>query len=158
MATEEQLEIMILRFSAIIPRILFVTHSKKDTATRTAAKGQWSIHDVLDHLRASYDIISYRIYAALVRENPPVAAFDERQWAILAHYSTLEFNASLETFSRLRDELLVTLQSLTPADWERTVQHETNGTMTLWTMMEHMVSHEEEHCEQIEKIVLGTEF
>src|SRR5688500_17275035 len=155
MVTEQQIQALVLRFARIFPRITAATLDMDDATLRTATEGEWSIHDVLDHLRGSYAIISYRIYTVLIRDNPPMPAIDERQWALVDYYSTLDVQYSMATFSRMRIELLVMLQTLTPADWERTIQHETNGTMSLWTMMEHLVSHEEEHCEQIEKMVVG---
>lgn len=156
MVTQQQTQAMLTRFSSLMPRIRAATENSNETALRTpVVEGEWSAHNVLDHLRASYGIISYRIYAVLVRDNPPLPAFDERQWVVVANYVALPFHTSLETFARNREELLMMLQKLSPADWQRTGQHETRGTITLLAMMESLVEHEEEHCEQIEAMGMG---
>jgi hypothetical protein len=152
--TEQFVHDWLKRFSVIVPDIKSFTRDYDDARLRVkSGENEWSVHDVLDHLRASYDIISYRMYAVLVRDNPPLPAFDERQWALVARYARLPFHQSLETFSRIREELLMMLRSLAVDDWQRIGQHAVHGTMTLFDMFKNMVEHEKEHCQQIEMLL-----
>ncbi|GAB4414361.1 MAG: hypothetical protein Fur0044_09030 [Anaerolineae bacterium] len=114
--------------------------------------GDWSAAAILAHLRASDDIITPRIYAMLVRDNPPLPAYDDRRWAEVAGYERADFRASLSAFTLRRAELVALLRRLAPADWQRTGLHEAHGSITLLQVVTHLVEHEEEHCRQLEAI------
>jgi hypothetical protein len=114
--------------------------------------GDWSAAAILAHLRASDDNITPRIYAMLVRDNPPLPAYDDRRWAEVAGYERADFRTSLSAFTLRRAELVVLLRRLAPADWQRTGLHEAHGSITLLQVVTHLVEHEEEHCRQLETI------
>jgi len=114
--------------------------------------GNWSAATILAHLRASDDILTPSIYAMLVRDNPPLPAYDDRRWAEVAGYERADFRASLTAFTLRRAELVATLRRLAPADWQRTGLHEAHGPISLLQVVTHLVEHEEEHCRQLEAI------
>ena len=60
---------------------------------------------------------------------------------------------SLELFALRRAELVKILQQLAPEDWQRQGIHEVHGAVTLRTMLNRLVEHEEEHCAQLESLV-----
>lgn len=109
----------------------------------------WSADEILAHVRAADDILSYRVYALLVRDNPLLPALDERSWASMAGYDRMDFFSSLTTFTARRAELVAALQRLPLSAWQRTGIHDVNGAFTLWTLVQHLVTHEEEHCQQL---------
>lgn len=112
----------------------------------------WSAAAILAHLRAADAIMSHRLYALLVRDNPYFLAFDERRWADVAGYVDADVATSLRLFALRRAELVTTLQRL-PADaWQRTGTHEVTGTFTLVDGVRGFVEHEEEHCRQFEAV------
>ena len=117
-----------------------------------AAEGAWSAAEILAHVRASDDIMAYRVYAMLARDVPPLPAYDERRWAEVAGYAQLDFHASLDTFTKRRAELVALLRRIAPEDWERTGTHEARGPLTLRAVVTGLVEHEEEHAEQIEAL------
>ncbi|MGZ3582765.1 MAG: DinB family protein [Ktedonobacterales bacterium] len=112
------------------------------------AEGEWSAADILAHVRASDDIMAYRVYAILARDVPPLPAYDERRWAEVAGYARMDFRASLDTFTRRRAELVALLRRIAPEDWERTGTHEVCGPLTLREVVTGLVEHEEEHAGQ----------
>lgn len=114
---------------------------------------EWSAADVLAHLRSANDILSPRIYMMLVRDNPTLFAYEERVWATVLRYAEADFNASLQTYTLLRAELVNALHHLEPEQWERTGVHEHNGSLTIAQLVSNMVNHEEEHCRQIEALL-----
>lgn len=116
------------------------------------AESEWSAADILAHLRASDDIVAYRIYAILARDVPPLPAYDERRWAEVAGYAQMEFRASLDTFTKRRAEIVALLRRITPEDWERSGTHEVRGTLTLRAVVAGLVEYEEEHAGQIEAL------
>ena len=125
--------------------------SVTDLHTRSATD-EWSAAAIFAHLRASDDILTPRLYPMLVRDNPPLAAFDDRRWAEVAGYEQADFQTSLHLYTLRRAELVAMLRRLAPADWQRTGLHETRGPISILQAVTHLVEHEEEHCDQLEAI------
>jgi hypothetical protein len=117
--------------------------------------GEWSPADVLAHVRASHAILEPRLFHMLMRDNPPLPAFDDRRWAEVARFASMPVTASLETMTMQRKELLYALRGLAAADWERTGTHEVNGLVTVYQVAAHIAGHDEEHCTQIERATHG---
>ena len=86
--------------------------------------------DVLAHVRASDDILSPRLVAMLVREEPPLPAFDDRRWGEVMGYAEADFQELLATFTFRRAELVRLLRQLTSAEWQRAGVHEARGRIT----------------------------
>ena len=127
---------------------------RTDTPAHPASGGEdaWSAAEIMAHLRASDDILAYRIYTILVRDDPPMPAYDERRWAEVAQYTTIPFQDSLAVFAAKRAELVRVLRHLAPADWDRQGVHEVYGPRTLRRVVTGLVEHEEEHCVQLETL------
>lgn len=150
MTNEEQIARLLERMVGIPERIAAVVAGWDMAQLRAAGpEDGWSAAEILAHIRASDDILAPRLYAILVRDNPPLAAYDERRWAEVAGYRHARFAPSLTTFRLRRQELVSTLSRIAPDDWARTGTHEEQGTITLLALAEHLVSHEEEHCAQL---------
>src|SRR5438105_11669316 len=109
------------RFAAALARL-----DDADSVT-SSRPGEWSAAEVLAHIRASHAILEPRIYHILVRDNPPLAAFDERRWAEVARYAVLPIIDSIEAMRLQRKELMYALRALSPSDWERIGTHEVSG-------------------------------
>jgi hypothetical protein len=92
------------------------------------------------------------VYALLVRDDPPLAAYDDRRWAEVAGYEQADFQSSLAAFTLRRAELVALLRRITPADWQRTGLHEAHGLISVLQVVTHLVEHEEEHCAQLEAL------
>jgi hypothetical protein len=141
---------LIARLAATPARISQAISGMTEAQLRApAADSEWSAAEVLAHLRASDDILSSRAFMILARDNPPLPSFDERRWAAVAGYVQADVQASLEAFRLRRAELAAMLRRATAGDWERTGVHEEHGPMTLLDVIQRVVEHEEEHCEQL---------
>jgi CheY-like chemotaxis protein len=116
------------------------------------APDEWSAADLLAHLRSSDDILSPRVYMMLVRDNPTLMAYEERKWAEVLGYASVDFHASLQAYLLKRAELVNVLKRLTPEDWTRTGVHEHSGSLTIEQLVNDMLLHEAEHCRQIEAL------
>jgi DinB superfamily len=111
---------------------------------------EWSALAVLAHLRASDDILSPRLVAMLVRDEPALPAFDDRRWCEVMAYTDADFQTLLATLTFRRAELVSVLRRLSPDHWRRAGLHEKRGRITLLDTLRHIVAHEEEHCFQLE--------
>jgi hypothetical protein len=114
--------------------------------------GEWSAVEALAHLRAADDIVSPRFAMILVRDRPPLPAFDERRWAEAAGYGRMGFHAALTGFAMRRAELVAMLRRVAPDDWARVGVHEVAGEVSLLALLRGLVEHEEEHCAQVERL------
>lgn len=148
--TEQEVANVLTRLTQTASNLAaIITAQDESTRTTSGVTGEWSASDIVAHLRAADDILSYRVYALLVRDKPLLPALDERVWAEIAGYTTMSIASSLTTFAARRAELVAALQRLPLSAWERTGVHDVNGPFTLWTLVQHLVAHEEEHCQQL---------
>jgi hypothetical protein len=117
------------------------------------ADGEWSALGVLAHIRACDDILAPRLVMMAARVEPAMPVFDERRWEEVMGYASSDFQELLAAYTFRRAELVRALRRLGSADWQRTGQLETRGTITLPDVIRHIVEHEDEHCLQIEALV-----
>ena len=112
----------------------------------------WSANEIIAHMRAVDAIVTSRILMILTREDAPLAAFDERQWAEVARYAEREVQDSLYLFTLQRAEIVHLLRHLPQELWQRSGQHETRGSLSILDIVQDMAEHETEHCAQIETL------
>ncbi len=149
----------IARFTQVLAqtpvRIQAVTAGLDEANLRQAlAARQWSVADVLAHLRACAELWSYSIYAMLAEDEPVLALIDERRWARAARWSEAPFHLALQAFNLQRSELLAVLAALSPAGWERRATIAGRG-HSVNSQVRRMALHEEEHSAQIEALCRG---
>jgi hypothetical protein len=119
----------------------------------TGAGGDgWSPLEIIRHMRAADAVLSPRIYHVLVRDNPPLPAFDERTWASLIEAAGVPLDAQLASFAIQRAELTALLRTLTPEQWLRAGTHEALGTQSVLDICAKIVDHEREHLAQLELV------
>jgi len=153
MATNDEIEDLLTRLAGIPERISRSVKGWDEAELHTRpATSEWSASEILAHIRASDDILAYRAYAILARNNPPLVAYDERRWAEVARYAQSNFQISLSAFTLKRADLVQMLRAIAPADWKRTGIHEVHGPQSLLHGMNTLLEHEEVHCTQLEAI------
>jgi hypothetical protein len=119
------------------------------------APEEWLPAQVMAHVRASNDILEPRILQILVRDEPPLPAFDERRWSEVARYETLPVTDLLSVLRARRRDLVRALRAISPEDWERAGQHENRGLVTVLDLARHIADHDDEHIMQIEQAGAG---
>ena len=154
MAQSEQITQLLSRLASAPARFAAAISRLEDADSVTSAQaGEWSPVEVLAHVRASHDIIEPRIYYIVVRDEPPLLAYDDARWAEVARYASLPVIESLEAMRLRRNELVRTLRGLSEADWQRTGTHEIRGQMTVLQIAEQIADHDDEHIAQIEQSI-----
>jgi len=119
------------------------------------APGDWSVSEILAHLRACADLWTHSIYAMLAVENPHLPDFDERRWAKAARYTALGFHASFGAYRLERRQLLQVLGELRLEDWSRTALIGGRA-HSVFSQARRMAKHEAEHCAQMEDLLSGS--
>lgn len=133
-------------------RIMAATAVLTETQLHTSpAPKEWSIAQILAHLRGCDDVWTHTIYAMLVNDNPHMPVFQPREWSKVVGYGRLPFPASLQSFTLKRAELLAVLQKLPEAKWGRTAVLG-NHTHNVYSQARRLALHEATHCAEIEAL------
>ena len=116
------------------------------------APKEWSLVEVLAHVRSGAEVWSYSIYAMLTLEAPTLAHVHPRDWAKMQRYETLSFAENMQAFVVGRANLLRVLERLAFADWSRTARFTGKlNTTTIFGETLRMALHEADHWQQFEQ-------
>jgi hypothetical protein len=138
------------------PRLAKFTSGFIPAQLHTApSAGEWSVNEVLAHLRACEDVWgSYYIMTILAQDHPTIKARNPRTWIKSTDYLEQNFQSSLRAFAKQRKKLLTVLESLSPKDWARTNTLIGAGKHLQQTLLSHadgLARHERAHLKQIER-------
>lgn len=142
------------------PRLAKITSELAPAQLHTAASvGEWSVNEVLAHLRACDEVWGgYYIMTIIAQDNPTIKAMNPRTWIKNTDYLEQEFQPSLRAFTKQRKALLAVLEPLPPEDWARTNTLIGAGKPLQQTLISHadgLARHERAHLKQIERILNG---
>jgi hypothetical protein len=146
--------------AATPPRIAALTSGLSPAQLRTAPRrGEWSLNDVLAHLRSCADARGEFTRAILAEERPTLRAIDPTTWIKTTNYPELEFGPSFRSFTRQRARLLMFLKSLPEKSWSRTAIVTGGGPARERTVLfyaQWVARHERAHVKHIGRIVKPT--
>lgn len=125
---------------------------------RAERPGEWSVNDVLAHLRSCADMWGKYIALIIAEDRPTFQAMNPTTWIKSTNYPELEFAPSFQAFRKKRAELLASLRPLPKAAWSRGAMVTGGGRPRERTVLEYgrwLANHERTHVKQIERIVNG---
>jgi hypothetical protein len=148
----------VLKALAAAPRRLTTLSRGLDEARlRARPEGEdWSVQDILAHLRACAVVWGGSIEKMLTQPHPTLRYVSPRGFMRQTDYAALPFSVSLPAYAAQRRALLKLLQPLAPADWARgaTFTGTTKGReQIVLSYAQRLVSHEAEHLAQIEMML-----
>jgi DinB superfamily len=117
---------------------------------------EWSVNDVLAHLRACSDVWGTCIEAIITEDKPTLRAINPLTWIKKTDYLELEFRPSLRSFATQRADLLAVLEPLPHEGWSRTATVTGAGKVLQRTVLfygQWLAGHERQHVKQVERIV-----
>jgi DinB family protein len=109
----------------------------------------WSVVEVLCHLRDAEERGIERMRAMRDTDEPPLPAYDQEQLAIERNYAAADLREALAAFVSFRAQHIAELTALPPAAWERSGHHSDLGRITIAAYTLHLVSHDAIHAAQI---------
>jgi DinB family protein len=120
----------------------------------TPSPGKWSIQEIVCHMRdMEQDAYLARYRRILDEENPLLKNIDGDAYALESEYRRMKLSDVLRDWKRLRKETLKLLKSVKDEQWQRAGVHETDGPLTLETILRRQaVGNDEAHLGQIEHI------
>jgi hypothetical protein len=97
------------------PRLAALTASLAPAQLQTRpGPTEWSLNDVLAHLRSCADVWGDYMRMILTQDRPTIRAVNPTTWIKHTDYPQLEFRRSLRAFETQRAELLTVLEPLAP--------------------------------------------
>jgi DinB family protein len=126
---------------------------------RAPGQGEWSVNDVLAHLRSCADIWGKYMATIIAEDRPTIRAMNPTTWIKSTNYPDLEFASSFRAFLKQRAGLLRLLRPLPKAAWSRTAMVTGAGRPRERTVLEYarwLANHERTHVKHIARIVNGS--
>lgn len=123
---------------------------------RSPSRGEWSVNDVLAHLRSCSDMWGRYIATILAEDRPTIRAMNPTTWIKHTNYPELEFAPSLRAFAKQRAELLALLRPLPKAAWSRGATVTGAGRpreRTVFDYAQWLANHERSHVRHIARVV-----
>ena len=114
----------------------------------------WSVVEVLAHLRSCADVWGGCIATILAEDHPTIRAIDPRTWMRDTDYPDLEFQPSFDAFTAQRMDLIATLEQLSNDEWPRKATMTGAGKpieRSLQSFAERLAIHERPHLKQINR-------
>ena len=127
---------------------LITRDASEEQLNHKASKQDWSVRDILAHLRACSDVWGNSIEAMLADENPVLPDVHPRHWLKQTNYLDLSFRESRQALASQRAKMLSVLRLLSFEDWARPAR--IGGRKhTIFSQARRMAKHEAEHITQI---------
>ena len=123
---------------------------------RSPSRGEWSLNDVLAHLRSCSDMWGKYMATIIAEDRPTIRAMNPTTWIKNTNYPELEFAPSLRAFVKQRAELLAVLRPLPKAGWSRRATVTGAGRpreRTVFDYAQWLANHERSHVKHIARIV-----
>lgn len=115
------------------------------------APGEWSMVEIMAHMRGCCEVWSYSIFAMITLDSPELAFIHPREWSKKLGYANLPFAENFQPYQIERQNLVRILSGLKFADWDRSARF--SGKVNIHTIFDEvmrMAMHDLDHCNQIE--------
>ena len=119
-------------------------------------RGEWSVNDVLAHLRSCADTWGKYIVMIVAEDRPTIRAVNPTTWIKSTNYLELDYARSFRAFTKQRGELLAFLRTLPVAAWSRSATITGAGRPRERTVLDYarwLANHEQSHVKHIARIV-----
>jgi uncharacterized damage-inducible protein DinB len=111
--------------------------------------GQWSLKEVIGHLRDFAEIDHDRLVRMITQERPVLPGYDQEELAREHNHQEADLQAVLDELASIRQRTVHVLTELVDANWARTGRHVERGTFSIRQHVDHLVEHEALHLEQV---------
>lgn len=122
---------------------------KLDTPYRP---GGWTVRQVVHHVPDSHVNAYVRFKLALTEDTPRIKPYDEAKWAELPDGRSGPLAPSFAILEGIHHRWTRTLRAMSPADFERKLEHPENGIMTLDRMLALYAWHSRHHVAHITEL------
>jgi hypothetical protein len=125
---------------------------------RRPRPGKWSAHEHACHLATIHPVMIARLNLMLSDPQPRIVSYfpsaEEEEGSSLK----LDLQKEMRRFSGDRQKLIERLKTLSPADWERTAEHDEYAHYSVFIMFRHLAMHDMFHAYRIEELLLKNDW
>ena len=105
----------------------------------------------MHHLADSHMNAFIRVKLGLTEDHPTIRPYNQEDWARTAEARDIPIESSLALLKGLHQRWCVLWESLSDADWSRTVMHPEVGEITVEDFLRTYSDHGAAHIDQIER-------
>jgi hypothetical protein len=116
-------------------------------------EGKWTPSEIIGHLVDSEWVYGYRLRLILSEDNPTILGTNQDSWVARQRHNEREPAELVETFRTLREFNLAVWRRTSPAELERTGQHNERGPESLAVMLRLLAGHDLSHLDQIRRYI-----
>jgi hypothetical protein len=122
-----------------------------DSQARAATGGDenWSVVEVICHLRDAEEYFIQRMQSMRDQDNPLIIAYDQEALSRERNYKAADLQVALAAFNVFRRQTIKEFSLLMPDQWQRVGQHNELGQITIFAQAVHHTAHDAIHCAQI---------
>ncbi len=124
----------------------------EEDLNRRSIEGEWSIRNVLSHLRDAQGVLDYRVNLLLDGDNPIIESKAVFEWARDEADRPPTTKQLFESYLVSRRKTLDILQGIPLIDWWREGRHEEFGVVSIRQQVSYFATHELTHLPQIEEL------
>ena len=116
-------------------------------------EGKWTPNEVIGHLTDSEWVYGYRLRLIICEDSPTILGTNQDLWVAALRHNEHEPSEFVEIFRTLRQFNLAVWRGTSPADLERTGQHNERGPESLGVMLRLLAGHDLSHLDQITRYI-----
>jgi hypothetical protein len=121
----------------------------EETLRFRPAEGEWSLKEVIGHLRDFAEIDHERLRRMITQESPFLPGYDQEALVRERNYQEANVQAVLDEMASFRGQTVQLLTELVDASWTRTARHLERGIFSIRQFVELLVQHEAGHLEHV---------
>ena len=116
-------------------------------------EGKWTPNEVIGHLTDGEWVYGYRLRLILCEDSPTILGTQQDSWVAALRHNEREPSELVEIFRTLRQLNLAVWRRTSPADLERSGQHNERGAESLGVMLRLLAGHDLSHLDQIDRYI-----
>ena len=116
-------------------------------------EGKWTPNEVIGHLTDGEWVYGYRLRQILCEDDPTILGTKQDMWVTALRHNEREPSELVEIFRTLRQLNLAVWRRTSPADLQRSGQHNERGPEPLGVMLRLLAGHDLSHLEQITRYI-----
>ncbi len=113
----------------------------------------WSVVEIVCHLRDTEEVMSRRMVLLRDEENPRITGFDQEALAQEKDYAGSDLQEAIDAYTSFRAEHVANLRALSDEQWQRSGHHGLPGPVSIFNHTMHDVYHDAVHLAQIARQV-----